>query len=626
MKKFFIGLAVFFLAAGIAATVTDKKDSEREVAEIRSYPVVAASKLAPYIEKNETQEIIVTEIPLEGELVTDPKGLLEGEYYYLTVRAEQYRPDEDDLFSELDREANWANDDKLSYEVSGKELVTSLNHEVQINKDNVFGLPELMKYYLEDTKEPQEGDIRYVYCGLGKDDTLTALFTVGDGETKLHKMISYKEGNYYVYGDEKAAYRYIDMFRVGDSFVFVALGVILAAVFGVLAYKVPFKGRGHRKLKQPLEKHKEGYQELTGSMRVRYWVLKFIGAAISAGGLAIIVCNTDSDVMIVLGTLVLIAGCATWLMSSPEAYNSVSDEIQMIACNPPKTIETVYEAYKMLNTPLGSPYLATFKTAKQKMLVFGPDQNHQYLYFWLNKSGTAGYLGFSFLTWAIKKRLTEPLIPMQNYENNLADYICFNSDVILLKKQLGENLKHYMKTGEVLPLPHVQSSEVYTFTEDFKLTGQHFTLCDMKQNPVYEIDGTMPLKSFHIYDQSHNEVFKVTKELLNLLPTYRFYLKGELYGRLEKKFSFVKDRFTMETTEGILKLEELAGYIGHNYGVYMNEKPIGFIMDDLSINVKNLVFDNSVVIAYEPDYLPVLTAMAIMAAREIARDEEASRE
>ena len=35
-----------------------------------------------------------------------------------------------------------------------------------------------------------------------------------------------------------------------------------------------------------------------------------------------------------------------------------------------------------------------------------------------------------------------------------------------------------------------------------------------------------------------------------------------------------------------------------------------------------IVFDNSVVIAYEEQYLPLLTAMAVMVARELARDEE----
>ena len=43
-------------------------------------------------------------------------------------------------------------------------------------------------------------------------------------------------------------------------------------------------------------------------------------------------------------------------------------------------------------------------------------------------------------------------------------------------------------------------------------------------------------------------------------------------------------------------------------------------MDDLKLNMQNIVYDNAVIIVYEEQYLPLLTAMAIMVAREIARD------
>lgn len=108
-------------------------------------------------------------------------------------------------------------------------------------------------------------------------------------------------------------------------------------------------------------------------------------------------------------------------------------------------------------------------------------------------------------------------------------------------------------------------SQIYTFTEDFKLTGQHFDLEDADGNLVYAIDSTVPLKTFRIYDAAHNEVFRMTKELLHVLPTYRFICMEEPYGTLQKKFALVKDRFSMELPEGTLELMEYAGSIGHNY-------------------------------------------------------------
>ena len=78
----------------------------------------------------------------------------------------------------------------------------------------------------------------------------------------------------------------------------------------------------------------------------------------------------------------------------------------------------------------------------------------------------------------------------------------------------------------------MQPSQVYTFTEDFKLTGQHFELCNPNGDVVYEVEGTMPLKTLCIYDTNHQEVFRLTKKLMHALPTYQFYYYGEKYGVL----------------------------------------------------------------------------------------------
>ena len=194
--------------------------------------------------------------------------------------------------------------------------------------------------------------------------------------------------------------------------------------------------------------------------------------------------------------------------------------------------------------------------------------------------------------------------------------------MILLQKYLFDSISSYANTGKVLPIPESEPSEVYTFTEDFKLTGQHFDLCDKDGNPVYSIDGTAPLLKFRIFDPSHREVFRVEKEILHVLPTYRFYANDVLYGKLEKKFELIRDHFTMDVTEGRLELREYAGSIGHNFTVTLNGRMLGAIMDDLELTIHNLIFDNAVMIVYDTDYLPLMTAMAIMVAREIARDEE----
>lgn len=144
--------------------------------------------------------------------------------------------------------------------------------------------------------------------------------------------------------------------------------------------------------------------------------------------------------------------------------------------------------------------------------------------------------------------------------------------------------------------------------------------CDNEGNRVFEIEGTALLHTLSVYDDQHNEIFKMTKKIVSVLPTYQFYYLGELYGTLEKKFVLVKNKFEMKVKEGKLELTEYAGSIGHNFCVTLNGKTLGTILDNLDLKMENIVFDNAVIIAYEEKYLPLLAAMAVMVARELARD------
>lgn len=330
-----------------------------------------------------------------------------------------------------------------------------------------------------------------------------------------------------------------------------------------------------------------------------------------------------SRFFISVGTVILIIGIAMWMMASPDSYNSSTDMVQMIAMDRPRKIDEFYEAYKDVQTPLGSCYLAEFRTMRRPALAFGPSSEGDYLYFWLTGDGNLGYIGYSFLECMIKKRITEPLHPLdENFGTNAAAYICYHSDIILMQKGLKKSMEHFVKTGEVLPVLESRPSRVYTFTEDFKFMGQRFDLRDEEGKRIYHIEGTVPLKQFYIYDVRNTEIFRVEKRILHALPTYNFYYRGEEYGRLEKKLVLIKDTFIMEVKEGKLVLREYAGSLGHNFFVTLNDRMLGSVMEDLKFTLHNVVFDNSIVICYEEQYLPLLTAMAIMVAREIARDDE----
>lgn len=358
-------------------------------------------------------------------------------------------------------------------------------------------------------------------------------------------------------------------------------------------------------------------------MKKRVWKYRIIGALVTILGVYLMIIGYGQTWSLTIATIVLIFGVAIWMTAKPEDYNSMTDVAAMIGMDRPRKIEEFYEAYKNVWTPFGSGWLGTFHTMKQKALIFGPDARGQYLYFWLTKDGTAGYVGYSFIGKFIKKQLTKPLIPVpEETDMSVAGHLGYHSDLLMFQSELKENLEQFVKTGHVTPFSQTKPSQIYTFTEDFKLTGQHFDLEDADGNPVYEIDSTVPLKTFRIYDTSHQEVFRMTKELVHVLATYRFYLYGEPYGVLKEKFALVRDRFAMELPEGKLELIEYAGSIGHNYKVTLNGKMLGAIMDNMDITWDNVFFDNAFLIVYDKRYLPQLTALAVMAARELARDKD----
>ena len=145
---------------------------------------------------------------------------------------------------------------------------------------------------------------------------------------------------------------------------------------------------------------------------------------------------------------------------------------------------------------------------------------------------------------------------------------------------------------------------------------------DAQENTVYIVDGTIPLINLYLYDTQENEIFRMTKEIGHALATYRFFYKGEPYGVLEKQFTFVRDKFAMDIKDGKLELIEYAGTIGHNFRVMLNGQMIGAIMDNMDITIENVIWDNAFLIVHEKKYLPLVTAMAVMVARELARDED----
>ena len=177
MKKFFIGLGIFFVLAGIVFCAADTKDTSARAQALYDAPVVTMQDLEEWKNQDTQQEVVVTQIPLTGDLVSDPRKFLDGQFYYLKVEKWVYQKEEDEDSS------GWEKEDGGSYTVRGDHVAAALDDQTELTEDNVRGLEWFDEFY----PGGENGDTRYQIWGLGEDAQLTAVALVGNGEVTVQK-------------------------------------------------------------------------------------------------------------------------------------------------------------------------------------------------------------------------------------------------------------------------------------------------------------------------------------------------------------------------------------------------------------------------------------------------------
>jgi len=362
------------------------------------------------------------------------------------------------------------------------------------------------------------------------------------------------------------------------------------------------------------------YQGMNDYMKKRFWITHIIGIILMIIGIIVFIPLTNSA--IVIGTIFFVCGLGVYV----SIYlNSYSDLIKMIPVDSETTIEEVFEKFKDYETPLGTPYLAKMRFTKTIEMIYGPDNEGFYLYCYFNKAGRIFYIGETFIN-TIKEVVvesTKPYKPIDEEKNSLKDIVCWDSSIWLLKFNLFDVFSEYFKTGIIPEMKKLPDAKVYTFDEQFNLLGQEFKLHNLNKEVVYNIKGNYPLVSLSVYDPADNsEILKMVKQIDEILPTYNFYRDGKLYSTFHKNASFYKDKFFMEIPEGKIELTENSLTIGNNYTVYLNGEIIGTIMDNMNLTIRNIIFDNSILFVYNEKFTDIITAMAVMAARERVRAAE----
>lgn len=324
---------------------------------------------------------------------------------------------------------------------------------------------------------------------------------------------------------------------------------------------------------------------------------------------------------VILGSVVAVGGAAMYMMSSSKTYSRSIDDVRTLKEASHIDIKKLYEDFKNINTPLGTPWLSKIKLVSGEAMIFGPGIDDSYVYVY--KKGNSINVAQNAFTYFIepsdedKHRLT----PKKSNPNiDVKEAVCTSMSSMTIKDDVFHAISSYAQTGKATEISqNIDKSSIYSFDEDFNLLSQNFTLEDIDDNVIYDIEGTMPLKTFSIKDhKSGTELFKCSKKTIKILPHYTFYKNGQEYGTFKKKMHLVKDSFLMETADGILSMKSISERDGNNYIIKLDNVVIGSLADRLNFTMHNIMFNHYVIHVLDEKHTLLIAALAIMAIREFS--------
>ena len=102
--------------------------------------------------------------------------------------------------------------------------------------------------------------------------------------------------------------------------------------------------------------------------------------------------------------------------------------------------------------------------------------------------------------------------------------------------------------------------------------GDKFYVKDALGNDKYVVEGEVFSlgKKLHVYDLMSREVAFIKQELMTFLPCFTVYADGEEIARVQKEFSFLTPRYSIEG----LGWEIEGSFWEHEYQITQNGSPI----------------------------------------------------
>lgn len=134
-----------------------------------------------------------------------------------------------------------------------------------------------------------------------------------------------------------------------------------------------------RRVADSVSEEIDSLKELSAKMKFRYLALRLLSVLLIAAGIICCFLFANSVFLLVIFSLVIIAGATIWIVANPITYNLRIEGAQTVPFSGDITVEQLSNALLQFSTPLGAPRFANVRGFKKPVIVYGSSSD-SYIY------------------------------------------------------------------------------------------------------------------------------------------------------------------------------------------------------------------------------------------------------
>ena len=132
-----------------------------------------------------------------------------------------------------------------------------------------------------------------------------------------------------------------------------------------------------------------------------------------------------------------------------------------------------------------------------------------------------------------------------------------------------------------------------------------YSICTLNEEPVYWVEGNLIGLSFSIQNTTGNELMKIKKKMVAIMPNYTLMKENKVFGQIKKKIKLTRPEIvgTVDGKELLIK-GNLSGY---SFEIFLGGQSIG------AVDTERLTWGDCYSIeSYIPDNTDLVVAIAVI--------------